>query len=104
MIKHLAKVYRDPHCKQAAKHKYQELKIKTGQYFYEFKTQFIHLANKARILSLERFNNIYNKLTTTLQDKMLYVKHNLKGDFLEFCKIAISINANAKRLATRQFQ
>ena len=60
-------IYWNPHQRHEVQKEYQELRIGNSQAFYKFKTEFLHLADEAEISTSEYFNNMYNKLTITLQ-------------------------------------
>jgi hypothetical protein len=104
MIQHLAVIYRNPHRRQEAKHEYRELHMKPSQHFRDFKTQFIHLADEAGIPPSERFDDLFEKLPLPLQEKLLFAKHTLNGNFQSFCDLASGVDADAKRIATQKFK
>jgi hypothetical protein len=64
-----------------SKNAYKELKISNTQSFNDFKTKFVHLANAGRVPLQDRFDDIYNKLTISLQSQLLNQRHLLGEDF-----------------------
>ena len=98
------KIYRDPYCVRNAGLEYQALKMKISQLFYEFKTRFLQLADKAKIAENLCFYNLYDKLTISLQDT---VKTNLwsYSDNLEMlCDDMTMLNGENKRISARRIQ
>jgi hypothetical protein len=70
MINYLRIIYQNPHQRYEAQEEYWELRIGNSQTFYKFKTEFLHLADEAEISASECFDNMYNKLTITLQTQL----------------------------------
>jgi hypothetical protein len=78
--------------------------MKPGQHFYEFETQFIHLADEAGIPLSERFDDIFEKLPLPLRERILFVNHTRNRNFQSFCDLASGVDADAKRIATQKFK
>ncbi len=66
MINYLREHFINPYCIYKAKRKYKKMRINETQSFYEFKTKFIYLANKAQININNCLDEIYNKLMLSL--------------------------------------
>jgi hypothetical protein len=67
IINYLKQFFTDPHRVRDARYEYQSLKIKTGELFFDFQTIFLRLANKAQIAQSAWFDDLYDKLTLSLQ-------------------------------------
>src|SRR5438045_6677500 len=70
MVQHLATIYVNPNKVRDAKYDYNHLMMRTGQTFAEFQTQFLHLAGEAQIPMESLRLDLYDKLTTPLQEKL----------------------------------
>ena len=73
IIQHLVSIYIDPNKIQNTKWNYNQLIIKLEQVFSKFQTTFLYLASKAQILTIYLYIDLYNKLTTQLQRKVIVV-------------------------------
>jgi hypothetical protein len=102
MIRYLEKIYIDPYRVENARYEYERLRMKFGQSFHDFKTQFLHLADEARVPQSERFNHMYDRITTTLQDRLMILKYTLDGDFEKLCQVATGVDTDIKRTALRK--
>ena len=75
IINYLRIIYQNPYQTHKIQKKYQEFRIENNQTFYKFKTEFLYLADEAEISASEYFNNMYNKLTITLQIQLASQHH-----------------------------
>lgn len=104
MFETLDAIYKDAHQVTDSRTAYRELRMGKDQPFQDFKTKFIQLANKGRIPSSDRFDDMYEKMTTSLQGQLLNQLHTLGGDFNELCKVVTGIDSKLKRLNARRNQ
>ena len=104
MFETLDAVYKNAHQVQDSRHAYRELKMGSSQSFQDFKTKFIQVANEGRIPSSDRFDDMYEKMTTPLQGQLLNQLHTLNGDFNELCKVVTGIDSKLRRLNARRNQ
>ena len=70
MIQHLAAIYVNPNKARDARYDYNRLIMKPSQPFVEFQIQFLHLAGEAQILAENLRLDLYDKLTTQMQEKL----------------------------------
>jgi hypothetical protein len=70
-----------------------------GQVFHEFKTEFLHLADEAEISAPERFDDMYDKLTITLQTQLASQRHTFHQNLHTLCDTASGLDAELKRIA-----
>jgi Zinc knuckle len=101
MVAHLAAIYDDPYRVQNARFDYRGLNMKPSQTFAEFYTRFLHLAGRARIPTADWLPDLYDKLTTRLQESVLpqlddYATHQ---DLAAQCT---RIDQGLKRIADRK--
>ena len=71
MLRALDAIYKDPFHVRNSRNVYKDLRMGPNMSFQDFKTRFIQLANGGRILSADRFNDLYDKMTTALQGQIL---------------------------------
>jgi hypothetical protein len=102
MLATLDSIYKNPFLVRDSRNQYKDLKMGIGQSFHDFRTRFIHLANTGRIPSADWFDDMYDKMTTTLQGQILNQRHLLDEDFDKLCTVAIGIDAELKRLNARR--
>jgi hypothetical protein len=95
-------IYVNPHLVRDSKNAYKELRMGQSQSFNDFKTQFVHLANAGRVPLQDRFDDMYDKLTTALQGQLLNQRHLLNEDFQQLCTVASGIDVELKRLNQRR--
>jgi len=98
----LDSIYTNPHLVRDSRNAYKELKMANSQSFNDFKTKFVYLANAGRVPLQDRFDDMYDKLTTALQGQLLNQRHLLKEDFQELCTVASGIDIELKRLNQRR--
>jgi hypothetical protein len=90
----------DPYLVRNSKNAYKELKMGPTQSFQAFKTQFLELANAGQIPRADRFDDMYDKMTTVLQGQLLNRRDTLGEDFGTLCRVTLGINVELKRLNT----
>lgn len=98
MLEYLTDIYTNPHRVQEARYEYKSLEMKPGQPFFDFKTQFLHLAGEARISRSEWFGDLYDKLTFTLQSRLAPQRYMFKENFQELCTATSALDAELRRL------
>jgi hypothetical protein len=104
MLDTLDSIYLNAFEERDSRNAYRELKMTNRQSFQDFQTQFLHLANAGRIPEIDRFDDIYDKMTTALQDKLLIHRQLMNGDFNMLCTMAIGADSELKRLNVRRTQ
>lgn len=77
MLDHLTAIFEDPHKVQNARIDYRALMMKPTETFATFYTRFQHLAGQARIPQADLQPDLYEKLTTDLQEVVLPVRSTL---------------------------
>jgi Zinc knuckle len=104
MLRALDAIYKDPFHVRNSRNAYKDLRMGQSQCFQEFKTRFIQLANGGRIPAADRFDDMYDKMTTALQGQILNQRHTLEGDFERLCEVATGIDGELKRLTNRRIK
>lgn len=102
MIDCLREIYTDPNRVRDAKRQYQKLEMRYGQAFHEFKTEFLHLADKAHISRDDRFYDLYDKLTLGLQQQLLNQLDSYEGNLQLLCAKAGKIDAELKQINAKK--
>lgn len=100
MIQHLAAIYVNPNKVRDARYDYNRLMMKPTQTFVEFQTQFLHLAGEAQIPAESLRLDLYDKLTTQLQEKLAVHLRTL-DTFAELSACCLSLDSELKRIAAR---
>ena len=100
MIQHLAARYVNPNKVRDARYDYNRLMMKPSQPFIEFQTQFLHLAGEAQIPEDNLCLDLYDKLTTWMQEK-LAVQLRTLDTFTELSACCLSLDSELKRIAAR---
>jgi hypothetical protein len=98
MIDYLAEIHINPHRVEEARYEYQALQMKYNQPFFEFKTQFLHLANEAKVSQSEWFSGLYNKLTYALQTRLAPQRYTFQQNFQKLCEAVGALDTELKRL------
>ena len=101
MLDHLAGVYREANREENARLNYRSLRMKRGQTFSEFYTQFLQLAGKGGISKADYRPDLYEKITTELQ-RMLLPVYSAKTTYQEVAKECISLDQGLKRIQERE--
>jgi hypothetical protein len=104
MLDLLDSIYINTNHVQDSRYAYQELRMRANQSFQDFKTEFIQLADDGQIPLADRFDDLYNKVTTLLQGQLLNQRPALNKDFNKLCEYATEFDTQIKRLNTRRNQ
>jgi hypothetical protein len=104
MLDLLDSIYINTNHVQDSRYAYQELRMRANQSFQDFKTEFIQLADDGQIPMSDRFDDLYNKVTTLLQGQLLNQRPALNKDFNKLCEYATEFDTQIKRLNTRRNQ
>jgi hypothetical protein len=75
--------------------------MKDKEAFQDFKTRFLQLANRGRILEVDRFDDLYEKLTAPLQSRLLAIKYDLDSDFQKLYDRAGRIDVDLRHFNSR---
>jgi hypothetical protein len=75
MLQHLSDIYSDPYEAEKARNQYNKLTQGPHEDFFAFLTQFQHLAGLGRIPAINWREDLWRKLNTTFQDRLLVVHH-----------------------------
>jgi hypothetical protein len=94
--------YLNPHLVRDSRNAYKELKMGPTQSFQAFKTQFLELANAGQVPRVDRFDDMYDKITTALQGQLLNRRDTFGEDFETLCRVALGIDVELKRLNARR--
>jgi len=100
MVQHLAAIYVNPNKVRDAKYDYNRLTMKTSQSFVEFQTQFLHLAGEAQIPAESLRLDLFDRLTTQLQEKLAAQLRTL-DTFAELSASCLSLDSELRRIAAR---
>ena len=100
MIQHLAAIYVNPNKVRDARYDYNRLMMKPGQPFVEFQTQFLHLAGEAQTPAENLRLDLYDKLTTQMQEKLAVHLRTLDS-FAELLACCLSLDSELRRIATQ---
>src|SRR5438045_6105521 len=98
MVQHLATIYVNPNKVCDAKYDYNHLMMRTGQIFAEFQTQFLDVAGEAQIPMESLCLDLYDKLTTPLQEK-LAVNLRTLDIFAQLSASCLSLDTELRRTA-----
>lgn len=104
MFEYLGNIFRDPHRLRNAKVSFRELKMKYGQPFHEFRTQFTHLADEAEIPITCWFDEMYDRLPCNLQDRLVAMLPTYKEDYTALCDAVSGIDTELRRINTRKIK
>jgi hypothetical protein len=104
MLDLLDSIYVNTNHVQDSRYAYQELRMRANQSFQDFKTEFIQLADDGQIPLADRFDDLYNKVTTLLQSQLLNQRPALNKDFNKLLEYATEFDTQIKRLNTRRNQ
>jgi Zinc knuckle len=102
MMTYLKQFFTNPHRVREARYEYQNLKMKTGESFFDFQTTFLRLANKAQIASSAWFDDMYDKLTLPLQRQLVTHRHTLGQDLHKLCELASGVDTENRRIGKLQ--
>jgi hypothetical protein len=100
MIQHLASIYVNPNKVRDARYSYSKLVMRTGQPFAEFQTTFLHLAGEGQVPADSLRLDLYDKLTTPLQERLAVMLEDL-DTYAKLAARCLSLDTELKRIATR---
>ena len=83
-----------------AKYNYNCFTIRTSQTFIEFQTEFLHLAGEAQIPAECLRLDLFDRLTTQLQEKLAAQLRTLDS-FAELAASCLSLDTELRRIAAR---
>jgi len=98
MFATLDSAYKNPHLVRDSRSAYKDLCMERTEGFQAFKTRFLRLANAGKIPQVDRFDDMYDKLPTSIQQQLLSWRAHLNGDFEQLCAQALSVDNELRRL------
>ncbi len=96
MVDFLVTSLRNPHQKADARAAYKELRMHSNESFFDFKLKFLQNATRGKIAKSEWKDDLYDKLTTALQDEMRIEVQKIQ-DFTEFADLTSGTDSRLKR-------
>ena len=103
MFEHLEAIYVNPNKVRDAQFDYNRLTMKTTQTFVEFQTQFLHLAGEAQIPAESLRLDLYDRLTTQLQEELAAQLRTL-DTFAKLSASCLSLDTELQRISARREQ
>jgi hypothetical protein len=100
MIQHLAPLYVNPNKVRDARYDYGKLFMKASESFADFQTSFLHLAGEGQIHSDNLRLDLYDKLTTQLQERLAATLEDL-DTYQKLANRCISLDTELKRISAR---
>ena len=100
MIQYLAARYINPNKVRDARYDYGKLLMKSSETFADFQTTFLHLAGEGQIHSDNLRLDLYDKLTTQLQERLAATLEDL-DTYQKLANRCLSLDTELKRIATR---
>jgi hypothetical protein len=100
MIQHLAAIYVNPNKTRDARYAYGRLMIKANQPFAEFQTTFLHLAGEGEVPADNLHIDLYNKLTTSLQERLATILPDL-DTYNKLATRCLTADTELRRITTR---
>jgi hypothetical protein len=100
MIQHLAPRYINPNKVRDARYDYGKLFMKAGESFADFQTTFLHLAGEGQIHSDNLRLDLYDKLTTQLQERLAATLEDL-DTYQKLANRCLSLDTELKRISAR---
>ena len=94
MLNHLRTIYDDLNRVTTAKHQFRQLYMKTSDKFHDFLSEFLYLAAEAGVAEDDWKDELYNKLTTKLQELCIFSSIH-ESTFQEFSS---AVSQTASRL------
>lgn len=83
MLEHLKTIYDDPNQVTTAKNQFQQLYMKTTNWFHDFLSEFLYLAAEAGVSDDDLKDELYHQITTKLQE-LTMAEINSNGSFRQF--------------------
>lgn len=96
MVDYLVTSLRNPHERADARFAYKELQMHPNESFFDFKLKFLQYATRGKVAKSEWKDDMYDKLTRTLQDEMRIEVQKIK-DFNEFADLTSGTDARLRR-------
>ena len=81
MIKHLKTIYKDLNWITTMKNQFQQLYMKSTDWFYDFLSEFLYLATEAGVSDNDLKDELYHQLTTKLQELTIIEINSSDGTF-----------------------
>jgi hypothetical protein len=103
MYQHLETIFVNPNKVRDAQFDYNRLTMKPSQTFVEFQTEFLYLAGEAEIPAQSLRLDLYDRLTTQLQEKLAAQLRTL-DTFEELSASCQSLDTELRRIAARKEQ
>jgi hypothetical protein len=100
MIQYLAPRYINPNKVRDARYDYGKLFMKAGEPFADFQTTFLHLAGEGQIHSDNLRLDLYDKLTTQLQERLAATLEDL-DTYQKLANRCLSLDTELKRISVR---
>jgi hypothetical protein len=100
MIQYLAARYINPNKVRDARYDYGKLLMKASESFAEFQTTFLHLAGEGQIHSDNLRLDLYDKLTTQLQERLAATLEDL-DTYQKLANRCLSLDTELKRISVR---
>src|SRR6266487_4701003 len=97
MIQHLASIYVNLNKVRDARYSYGRLVMKSNQSFAEFQTIFLHLAGEGEVPADSLRLDLYDKLTTQLQERLAVMLVDL-DTYKKLADRCMSLNTELKRI------
>jgi hypothetical protein len=100
MIQHLTPIYVNLNKVRDTRYDYGKLFIKAGDSFTDFQTTFLHLAREGQIHSDNLRLDLYDKLTTQLQERLAATLENLDTS-QKLANRCISLDTELRRITAQ---
>ena len=100
MIQYLALRYINPNKVRDARYDYGKLFMKASDSFADFQTTFLHLAGEGQIHSDNLRLDLYDKLTTPLQERLAATLEDL-DTYQKLANRCLSLDTELKRISAR---
>ena len=101
MIEFIKAIYNNLFRVREAKLEYKDLKMKSGQLFAEFYTEFLHLASEAQILVIDYYDNLVEKIPFGLQ-RALLSNRSLYTTYVDLSKYLKDLNQGQRRIRQQE--
>jgi hypothetical protein len=100
MLQYLVSIYVNLNKVRDIWYSYNKLVMKAGQLFEEFQTTFLHLASKGQISTNNLWLDLFDKLTTQLQNCLVSTLADL-DIYKKLAERCLSLNTELKRIVTK---
>jgi hypothetical protein len=92
MFEHLSSIYNNPHKAADARAAYRTLEMKLYGNFDEFKSQFIKLASRAKVVKDDWKSDMHEKMYAKLQDSVALQAGSDEYSFSDLCTAASTVS------------